>query len=74
MSFCEADKVQLILLTFAETSSWMAVSPKLSLGHVLQARDTDTDSQDLGFDGAGQKRLVSWVGSELNSQIASGGG
>ena len=40
------------------------------LNDVLQARDSHADSQDFGLHRASQERLVSFVGGELNPQLA----
>src|SRR5437763_734422 len=72
MSLREPDQVQLVLLALTEPSSRIAVGPELSLNDVFQAPDSHADSQDLGLPGASQERLVSFVGGELNPQLASG--
>ena len=49
MRLGEADKVEFVLLAFAEPAPWIAIGPELAAGDVLQASDSHYDSQNLGL-------------------------
>jgi len=70
MRLGEPDEVEFIFLAFAQTAARVPVGPELALRNVWQAGDSNLASQNLGFDGSGQKELVSFVGGELNPQFA----
>lgn len=71
LRFGQPDQIQFVLLPLTQLTVRLGARPERAARHVPAACDLYSNPQDFGVHRSGQEVLISFIGGELNPQLAA---